>query len=136
MPGLRRSSSLIVVLNCVAIENSVSPVLTVHITCCPLLVVVVSWVVVVDWVVDSPVLAGVVAPVLAGGGGGAVGTGGGSGGGGAGGGAVSGTESVSTGPEGAVEGGAVPSEGCPIQPALDKINTITVTAPSNAAGAR
>ena len=31
--GLRRSSSLTLVWNCVAIDDSVSPVLTVHLTC-------------------------------------------------------------------------------------------------------
>ena len=35
MLGLRRSSSLTLVPNCVAIENSVSPGLTVHLTCWP-----------------------------------------------------------------------------------------------------
>ena len=89
MVGLRRRSSLTLVPNCVAIENSVSPGLTVHLTCWPSLpvvsVVVVSVVVaVVDGVVDAVVVEAVVVVVFvvvaAGGGGG--GSGGGSGGGG------------------------------------------------------
>ncbi len=113
MLGLRRRSSLTLVPNCVAIENSVSPSLTVHLTCWPsfsvVSVVVVSVVVaVVDGVVDAVVVEAVVVVVFvvvaAGGGGG--GSGGGSGGGGSGGGGVSGTGSVCTVPTGAVEGGA------------------------------
>ena len=49
---------------------------------------------------------------------------------------VSGTGSVSTEPTGTVDGGGAPSDGCPITPAFERISTITVTAPSRAAGAR
>jgi hypothetical protein len=144
MLGLRRWSAFTLVPNWVAIENSVSPGLTVHLTCWPPPLVVVSLVVVSVVVVSAGVVEGdvegcvlvvvVVFVVVAGGGGG--GSGGGSGGAGSGGGGVSGTESVSTGPPGPVEGGGVPSDGCPIQPTLERISTITVTAPSSAAGAR
>src|SRR6476619_5897048 len=143
MLGLRRRIALTLVPNCVAIENSVSPGLTVHLTCwpsLPVVSVVVSLVVaVVDGVVDAVVVEAVVvavvfAVVAPGGGGG--GSGGGSGGGGSGGGWVLGTGRVSTVPTGVVDGGTVPSDGCPITPALDSIRTTTVTAPSNAAGAR
>ena len=108
MLGLRRWSALTLVPNCVAIEASVSPGLTVHLTCWPSLpvfsVVVVSVVVsvvvvVVVAVVD--VVAAVVAARGGGGGGGGGGSGGaGWGGGGSGGGAVCGTESVSHRPGG------------------------------------
>ena len=128
MLGLRRRSSLTLVPNCVAIENSVSPGLTVHLTCWPSLPVVsvvvvsVDVVAVVEAVVVEAVVVVVVVVVAPGGGGG--GSGGGSGGGGSGGGGVLGTGSVWTVPPGVVEGGAVPSDGCPITPALDRIRTI------------
>src|SRR6185503_1927696 len=125
MLGLRRRSALTLVPNCVAIENSVSPGLTVHLTCwpsLPVVSVVVSLVVaVVDGVVDAVVVEAVVVAVVF-----AVvapGSGGGSGGGGSGGGGVLGTGRVSTVPTGVVDGGTVPSDGCPITPALDRIRT-------------
>ena len=143
MFGLRRFSAATLVPNWVAIEDSVSPGLTVHLTCWPVLADVVVAAGVVSGVVVCAVEAAVVVTVVtvvavcavvAGGGGG--GGGAGCGGGGSGGGAVCGTESVCTGADGPVAGGGLPSDTCPRTPALERISVMIDTAPSSAAGAR
>jgi hypothetical protein len=140
---------LTLVWNCVAIDDSVSPVLTVHLTCPPpfpdedvvsavvavvsVVVVVVAEVVVavvdvVDWLVVAAVVTGFAFAVVTGSG--AIVVAAGSGGGG-----VCGTESVCAGPAGAFDGGGPPSAVCPRTPVLERIIMIAVTAASNAAGA-
>ena len=135
-----------VVPNCVAIEASVSPGLTVHFTCWPALPSSRSW-------SSRRRLGGrrlrrgrrrrrrrrrssrrswPEAAAAAGGG-----TGCGCGGGGSGGGAVCGTGSVSTGPPRAVDDRRVPVGRCArARRRSTRISVIAVTAPSSAAGAR